>query len=291
MVTPEGEFSSEFTYTFTLFDELPYLYIDVQARYAYTPPRQVIHNLTQKLRRRMDLRWIEAAPFQLTPAITAPAEKPLRVWKHNYLGITSFYDLEYGRINPRNRDLNSFNHQVTAGWLAVSNGASGLLLAENAQTLASMAFCPLRLRERDGRQSLSLNPFGSYYGRQLDYSHLGGNGLGADIILAFSGALKPNGPSYNGQRLEFSLMLAPYAGDEPPVELQNDAGAHFYPPGVILHGSPDWMRAETTDDIQAFINDEERRALLSSAAPPFRADSSVGEPFRRRGRPGVGCAA
>ena len=101
---------------------------------------------------------------------------------------------------------------MTAGWLALSNGQLGLLLAENAETLSSMAFCPIRLHERDGIQHLSLNPSGSYYGKQPDYSHLGGNGLGAELATPASGALRPNAPSFNGQTLRFSLLLAPYAG-------------------------------------------------------------------------------
>lgn len=268
MQTPEGEFASQLEYTFTLFDDLPYLYVDVEARYAYIPPRQIIHNLTQKLRRLMDLHWVETAPFQLTPILTARAEKPLRVWKHNYLGITSYYELNYGQINPKNRNLDSFNHQVTAGWVAVSNGKRGLLLGENAQALASMAFCPMRLRERDRVQTISLNPFGSYYGRQLDYSHLGGNGNGRVFMLAFSGALQPNGPSYNGETLRFSLLLAPYAGDEPPQELQNNVAAHFYPPGVIVHAAPKEIGAETNEDIVRWIAAERRRAQLNAHTPP-----------------------
>ncbi|MBN1668031.1 MAG: hypothetical protein JW862_13135, partial [Anaerolineales bacterium] len=174
MHTEAGEFASQLSYTFTLFDALPYLFVEVDVRYAYTPPTQVIHNMTQKLRRLMDLKWEETAPFQLTPALYAPLEKPLRVWKHNYLGITSFYDLNYGQFNPANHTIEAFNHQVTAGWVAVSNGEQGLLIGESAQALTSMAFCPMRLRAENGEQRLSLNPFGSYYGRQMDYAHLGG---------------------------------------------------------------------------------------------------------------------
>ena len=148
--TAHGRFINEFTYTFTLFEHLPHIYVDVEARYAATPCTEIIHNMTQKLRRLMDLRWVEVAPFQVHPALDAPADRPLRIWKHNYLGITSYYDLNYGQINRRNRDLDSFNHQVTAGWVAVSDGKRGLLLGENAEALASMAFCPMRLRERRG---------------------------------------------------------------------------------------------------------------------------------------------
>ncbi len=269
MQTPAGEFSSELTYTFSLYEDLPCLFVEVAARYAATPKRQVIHNLTQKLRRLMDLRWIETAPFELTPSIQATVERPLRVWKHNHMGITSFYDLDYGRINPKNRSLDLFNHQVTAGWVAVSNGWQGLLVGEDAQRLASMAFCPMRLREQNGQQVISLNPFGSYYGRQLDYSHLGGNGNGTVIMQAFSGALQPNGPSFNGETLNFSLVLAPYTGDEPPQELQNMAAAHFYPPGIIVHASLPEINAVTTRDIERFIaSEKERAALQTDAVPP-----------------------
>ena len=264
MQTPEGKFSSELIYTFTLFDELPYLFVDVEAHYALTPKKQVIHNMTQKLRRLMDLRWVETAPFQLTPALTAPAEKPLRVWKHNYMGITSFYDLDYGKINPKNRNLDSFNHQVTAGWVAVSNGKKGLLVGEDAQTLTSMAFCPMRLREQHGTQTISINPFGSYFGKQFDYSHLGGNGNGTVIMQTFSGALQPNGPSFNGETLRFSLMLAPYSGDEPPQELQNAAAANFYTPGVIVHSALPEINAVTIGDIERFIDSEKQRAMLEA---------------------------
>jgi hypothetical protein len=67
MDTPDGRFTSDFEYTFTVFDELPYVIVDVEAHYASTPPRDVIHTLQQKLRRMLDLNWIEVAPFQLNP--------------------------------------------------------------------------------------------------------------------------------------------------------------------------------------------------------------------------------
>ena len=262
MQTKEGEFTSEFIYTFSLFNELPYIFVDVKVQYAYTPPRQIIHNLTQKLRRLMDLNWIEVAPFQLNPLITASTGHTLRVWKHNFLGKTAFYDLDYRNINPKNRNLDSFNHQVTAGWVAVSDGVCGLLLGENASKLSSMAFCPMRLREREGTQSVSLNPFGSYYGKQFDYSHLGGNGNGKVIMQAFSGALQPNGPSFNGETLEFSLMLAPYPGDEPSADLQSNAAAHFYPPGLVLLAAPNGVGVSSVDELLKLIVSEKSRAHL-----------------------------
>ncbi len=264
MQTPHGEYRNELTYTLTLFEELPYLFVDVEAAYAYTPPKDVIHNMMQKLRRLMDLRWVEVAPFQITPRFNPPEGRPLRVWKRNYLGVTAYYDLNYGDLNPRNRELDSFNHQVTAGWVAVSDGRFGLLVGEDAERLASMAFCPMRLRERDGRQAVSLNPFGTYYGRMLDYAHVGATGVGSDLLRAFSGALNPNGPSYNGQTLRFALLLAPYLGDRPPEEAQADAALHFYPPQVITHAAPDGLAADCAADIRRWWQAQEEGAQMAA---------------------------
>jgi hypothetical protein len=282
MQTPHGEFTNQFTYTFTLFHGLPHLYVDVEARYAATPSSETIHNMIQKLRRLMDLRWIEVAPCQIHPLLRAPRHKPLRIWKHNYLGITAYYDLNYGQVNPRNRDLDSFNHQVTAGWVAVSDGQRGLLVGENADRLASMAFCPMRLREVDGLQRLWLNPFGSYHGRQASYAHLGGTGLGEDFLSAFSGFMKPNGPSFNGQILRFSLLLAPYLGDEPPPHLQAEAMAYFYPPAVVVCAAPPGIQALLPGDFTRAAEAELRRAAIAAVEEiptpaAFLANSSPGQ--------------
>ncbi len=276
--TREGEFVNRFRYTFTLFDDLPWLLVDVEAVYAATPKRDMIQSFVQKLRRLIDLRWIEVAPCQLHPLLAAPAASPLRVWKHNHLGITACYDLNYGAINPKNRNLDSFNHQVTAGWVAVSDRRRGLLLAQSADVLASMAFCPMRLREADGVQHIWLNPFGSYYGRQLDYSHVGYHGVGAAVTAAVSGSLRPNAPSFNGQTVRFSLMLAPYHGDEPPPELQAAAAAFFYPPGIVYLRTPRGVDALLPDEMQAKIAQAERDAAWLSDAAPAAPRSLLANP-------------
>jgi hypothetical protein len=273
MDTSQGRFPSDFRYTFTLFDDLPYLLVDVEARYAYVPPHDIIQTMQQKLRRYLDLRWIEVAPCQLQPSVLAPTQQPLRIWKHNYLGVTSSYELNYGSINPKNKDLASFNHQVTAGWVAMTNGDTGLLLAESTEGLTSMAFCPMRLHELDSMQHLSLNPFGSYYGPQLDYTHMGGNGIGTEFARLGSAALKPNGPSFNGQVERFSLLLAPYAGDKPPSRLQDDAAAFFYPCGAVYLKTPSGLDAVLPDDIRDLIaaKEKERWTMSTAALPPPRA--------------------
>ena len=46
-------------------------------------------------------------------------------------------------------------------------------------------------------------------------------------------SLDPLAPSYNGQSEEFSQLIAPYAGDEPPEQIRNDAEAFAYPYAVL----------------------------------------------------------
>ena len=268
--TPEGETAAEIEVTLSLPEGAPWLVADAEVAYPYTTKRDLLHTPAQKLRRYLDLRWIEVAPFQLRPSLEGSRDAPLRVWKHNYLDVTSHYDLDYAWINPRNAELDAFNHHVTAGWVAVTDGRHGLLVAEDGDVRSSFAFAPMRLREQDGRQALWINPFGSYHGRQLDYSHLDGTGLGAEITELFSSSLRPNGPSYNGQRERFSLLLAPYAGDAPPEGLRSEAGNFFAAPAVVYRKAPAAAGAEVllARDVRETI-DRARRARARQRAGPL----------------------
>jgi len=266
--TPTGTYTAKFTYTFTLYNDLPYLFVDVYADYPYIPPRDLIQTVSQKLRRLLDLRWIEVGSFQIRPDISAPENDPITIWKHNYLDIVSSYRLDYGRINPKNRQLDSFNHQVTNGWVAMENGKKGLLIAQSAETNALFAFTPMRLRtSKDGMQRLLINPFGTYFGRQLDYSHTGSNGAGALMTTAVGAHLRPSGPSWNGKIDRFSLMLAPYGGGKPPENRQNDAMAFFYPYGVIYNRSPLGDEIFTAEDARGLVERKLREVKMADPSP------------------------
>ncbi|MGI9590063.1 MAG: fibronectin type III domain-containing protein, partial [Myxococcota bacterium] len=231
--TPDGAFSAGLRVDLTVPDAAPWLVADVTVEYPLTVKRDLRSNMQQKLRRYLDLRWVEVAPFPLRPRLDGSRAAPLRVWKRNWLGVTSSFPLDYARINPKNAELDAFNHQVTAGWLAVGDGKKGLLLAQSSDVRTSYAFAPMRLWEQDGRQQLQLNPFGTYHGEQLDYSHLGGTGIGTEFTNLSSNALRPNGPSYNGEAERFALLIAPFVGDAPPPRLQADADTFYRPPAVV----------------------------------------------------------
>jgi len=273
--TPEdGEVAARVEAVLSLPADAPWIVADVRVDYPYTTKRDILHNPAQKLRRYLDLRWVEVAPFQIHPRLDGSRDDPLRVWKHNYLGLTTYYDLDYARINPANAELDAFNHQVTAGWVAVSDREQGLLVAEDADVRASFAFAPMRLREREGRQRLWLNPFGSYYGEQLDYSHTDGTGLGAEVTEIYSSSLHPNGPSYNGERERFSLLLAPYAGDAPPADLRADASTFFAAPAVVYLRAPEGVDAaeelRLPHELRTRIAEARRAQRRAAAEPPPR---------------------
>jgi hypothetical protein len=182
-----------------------------------------------RLQQTWDSAWQEITPCEIHPALAGGAENPLRVWKHNYCDHISTFSLDYGRFS-KNRVLDNVNNQVTHGWVAVSDGSRGLLVAQSADVSSSMAFCPLRTRQQGSAAVVRLNPFGSYWGKQYDYA-TADTGLGKLLAATFSMAdhIMPYAPSYNGRLQEFALLIAPYVGDAPPERVRNDAEAFAHP--------------------------------------------------------------
>lgn len=211
----------EWTHRYTLAAGLSSVRVDIEVSYPRT--RHVAFDRAKALRlnRDWDGRWFEVAPFELVPSLGASEGKPVRVWKHGFDDAVGSYCLDYHRFGP-NRELASFDNHVTDGWVAVSDGERGLLLAQadSAQTL--FAFCPMRLSLKEGRQAVRMNPFGSYYGPQWRYP-TAVSGMGRLAALAVGDNYDPYAPSWEGESLRCSLLIAPYCGDRPPAALQRDA--------------------------------------------------------------------
>jgi hypothetical protein len=207
--------------------KIPYLYVDLTIQYPVTSFQKYNKERAEKLEKSWDGDWTEVIPCEINPAIMGSKHKHLRIWKHNYFGHVSSYDLNYADFS-KNEELDAFNNQITHGWVAVSDGKQGLLIAQTVDALSSFAFCPMQTRKIEEEVSIHLNPFGSYYGRQFKYP-TANTGIGKMAALMTSEHLDPYAPSFNGKRQNFSLMIAPYEGDAPPQELQNDALAFAYP--------------------------------------------------------------
>jgi hypothetical protein len=225
---------------FLLASGLPYLYVTTRISYPETRSKNFDRRRARELEQEYDGHWREVMPCELRPALFGRRSSPLRVWKHNHLGHVSHYDLDYGAFS-RNDELDSFNNHVTHGWVAVTDRQKGMLVAQTAEINASLAFCPMRTRRTRQGTRLFLNPFGSYHGRQLRYP-TAFSGLGRFIAIHGVPTLEPHAPSYNGRAEEFTQLIAPYAGDEPPAEITRDAEAFAYPYAVVSRtkavGSP-----------------------------------------------------
>ena len=208
-------------HVYTMAAGLSSLRVDVLVDYPPTPRRRFDRDKASRLKRDWDGRWREVAPFELLPRLGATSSRPARVWKHGFDDSLTSYRLDYGDFGP-DRDLDSFDNHVTDAWVAVAGEARGLLLAQADAFQTIFAFCPMRLRQRGGRQRLYLNPFGSYHGRQRR-NPTAITGLGRLAALATGDNFDPYAPSWEGERLRFALMMAPYSGDAPPAELRRDA--------------------------------------------------------------------
>ncbi len=181
-------------------------------RYPYTAERDQISTENSTLGRYTDMKWQEAAPFLLS----FRNKGGVSVIKRNFEGdISSFRAASFGEADGRNRTLDSFNNQLTAGLVGLADGENGLLLANARNVLSSMAYCPMRLEE-NGR--VRMNPFGTFTGSQRHHPNRSGDRIPLTYTL-----IAPQGkslaPSYNGSRERAAMCLLPFAGETP------DAGA------------------------------------------------------------------
>jgi hypothetical protein len=223
----DGEKRAVLKREFMLVAGLPYLYVSTHVVYPQTHSTNYNRNRVRALGQEYDGNWREVMPCEIRPALFGKRERPLRVWKHNYLDHMSYYDLDYGKFS-KNEEIDSFNNHITHAWVAVTDRAKGLLVAQTADVTASFAFCPMRTRATANGLRIFLNPFGSYYGRQLSYA-TAFSGVGKLIALKMAESLDPHAPSYNGRTENFSVLITAYSGDEPPEEMRRDAEAFAYP--------------------------------------------------------------
>ena len=216
-----------------LLQDLPYLFVNGYMELPETESRDTDRGISTRIAERFDNRWREVMPLNIVPGFSNKPGSFLKIWKHNYMNVTHGYDLDFGAIDPQNKNVDAFNNHVTDGWVAAGNGERGLLLAHDQSVNTSAAMCPMRLRENGGRQTLYMNPFGTYHGDQ--FSHMpDGSGAARELAMATVPHLESAAPAYNGREIEFMLMMAPFEGDAPPAQVQKDAAAFSMPP-VALH--------------------------------------------------------
>lgn len=208
---PGAETGGSCRFSFFTSDAAPGIFVITDVSYPYTAERDAISTENSTLGRYTDMKWSEAVPF----ALGFENEGDVTVIKRNFEGdISRFRVSSYGEADPRNRSLDSFNNQLSAGLVGLTDGRAGLLLANARNVLSSMAYCPMRLGP-GGR--VTMNPFGTFFGSQRHHPNRSNDRIPLTYTL-----IAPQGkslaPSYNGSRERAVMCLLPFEGSEPAKE-------------------------------------------------------------------------
>lgn len=197
-----------FEYDFFTINSSDAVFVRTKVQYPYTAETTSISTENSSLGRFSDMKWVEAVPFEITPKLGGD----ISVVKRNFMGdISSFRTQSFPECDEKNKKLASFNHQLTGGFVGLTDGTAGILIANSRQVLNSMAHCPMRLEED---KTVRMNPFGTYYGKQRHHF-----GRAKDEILDTYVLVTPQGksiaPSYNGNAETAMLAFYPLNGSEP----------------------------------------------------------------------------
>ena len=203
---PDELHAGSFEYDFFTVDSSSAVFVRINVQYPYTLENTSISTENSTLGRYSDMKWSEAVPLQITPKLSGD----ISVVKRNFMNdISSFRTQSFPECDEKNDQLDSFNHQLTGGFVGLTDENGGIIIANARQVLNSMAHCPMRL-EKD--KTVRMNPFGTYYGKQRHHW-----GRANDEILATYTLVTPQGksiaPAYNGNAE--TAMLAFYAIDTP----------------------------------------------------------------------------
>jgi len=226
--------------TLTLYSGLDKIFIDVKMQLCDIKGEKCSEDGTSFVEDPWDERWREIMPCEIKPNIIG-SEKPLRIWKKNFMGYISHFDCDMKQIDPKNYNIGCMVANISDGWMALTNRNKGLLIGFNALKAANFAFSPIKLKDKgfgdseiEGQQ-IRINPFGTYYGEHFNY-WTEGSGHAQEIIPQLFGTYHSTAPTFSGKEISFELVLSPYFDDKPPAEIQNFAD-HFSLPPLIIIGS------------------------------------------------------
>lgn len=191
MHLPDEISGGHFDFDFFTTESCDAVFVHTNIQYPRTPEDTSISTENSALGRYSDMRWHEAAMVQITPSFG----KEKKVIKRNFMGDVSEYRTNsFYESDKQNKSLASFNHQLTAGIVGLSDDDSTLIVANSRQVLCSMAHCPMRL---DGDGTVHMNMFGTYYGKQRHHwSRAKGEIFSTYTLVTPQG--KSIAPSYNG---------------------------------------------------------------------------------------------
>ena len=205
------------SYTFDFF-AVPFsdaIFVRTNVKYPYTAEITSISTENSALGRYSDMKWKETVPFQITPKFNGD----ISVIKRNFMdNVSSFRTQSFPECDAKNDHIDSFNHQLTGGFVGLYDENGGIIIANARQVLSSMAHCPMRL-EKD--KTVRMNPYGTYYGKQRHHF-----GRAKDEILDTYTLVAAQGksiaPSYNGSQETAIFGLYPMSKEGITVDERNE---------------------------------------------------------------------
>lgn len=208
------------------------IYVVSRVQYPYTKERETASSQAFNLGRCCDLDWGEVMPMELTLHMGEDAV----VEKRNFMDDISSYPLSnFWHAFPQNHKLDSFNHHLTGGYLALHDETRGIVLSHARQVCGSMAHCPMRLLSDEEGVTVSLNPFGTYDGEQRYYPTRG-NGCMMALYQATMPQARSLAPAYNGVS-ELSIQrISDYYGEHDDREKEL-ADALAFADGCVVYAT------------------------------------------------------
>lgn len=220
------------------YSQLPMLFLDVSMNIYEIKGESCRIDGTSYVEEKYDERWKEIMPCEIKPNIIG-TKTPLRIWKKNFLGHVTYFDLDMREVDKRNADIDCMVSNISDGWMALSNRKDGLLIGFDSLNAANFAFSPIKIKDKgfgDAHkkgQQIRINPFGTYFGKPFHY-WTNGTGHAQKFIPKFFEPMFSTAPTYNGKTISFQLVLAPYTGDAPPDSIQSFADHYSLPPLVLI---------------------------------------------------------
>lgn len=208
------------------------IYVVSRVQYPYTRERETASSQAFNLGRCCDLDWGEVMPMELTIRMGEDAV----VEKRNFMDDISSYPLsDFWHAFPQNQKLDSFNHHLTGGYLALHDETHGIVLSHARQVCGSMAHCPMRLRSDEEVRTVSINPFGTYDGEQRYYPTRG-NGCMSQLYQVTMPQARSLAPAYNGVS-ELSIQrISDYYGEHDNREKEL-ADALAFADGCVVYAT------------------------------------------------------
>ncbi len=207
--------SGSYTYDFFATSFSDAIFVRTTVKYPYTAETTSISTENSALGRCSDMEWKETVPFQITPKLSGD----ISVIKRNFMDdVSSFRTQSFPECDAKNDHIDSFNHQLTGGFVGLYDENGGIIIANSRQVLSSMAHCPMRL-EKD--KTVRMNPYGTYYGKQRHhFSRAKDEILDTYTLVAAQG--KSIAPSYNGSQETAIFGLYPMSKDGISVDEKNE---------------------------------------------------------------------